>query len=556
MTKKLFANVVIFLLLVWPIATLAVYSYLKAKDMLTTVSTVRREAVATLTAELIKERLDRSVDMVTAYASQPTLKAAVTAKRWGEAVALVKPVLTDFPYVSEVMLTDPDGYLKGTTGGPTALGVNLAYRDWYKGASVLMRPYVSEGYKSSGTARDIVVSVATPVRNEAGAVRGYLVFQLKSDTIQSWIDEFTAGEGFAYVTDQRGHVIAHPKYDLDAEALIDFSSVSTVQKALKGKQGIEVSYNQIENATRLTAYEPVTGYNWTVAFTEPLKSAFGERDDVLRSVVTVLMVVNLISIATAVWIIHNRNRINEANKQLQEIDRQKSEFISLASHQLRTPLGSMRWNLELLQSEIQSLPQSAKNQLNEAYKSNLRVIRLVSDLLNIARIEQGRVKDEPEETDIVEIIKSAIAEMEPEAHKRSVTITSSLSPSPLRLTIDPKRFREVVQNLLSNAVKYTLSGGTVTVTLASLEKTVSLSIADTGIGIPEKEQAKIFTKFARAENATKIDTEGSGLGLYIVKSFVEGWGGTITYKSVEGKGTTFFLTLPKSPSAAETKTHG
>lgn len=231
-----------------------------------------------------------------------------------------------------------------------------------------------------------------------------------------------------------------------------------------------------------------------------------------------------------------------------EIDRQKNEFISIASHQLRTPLGSMRWNLELLASEIACSPKEAQERLGEIYKSNRRVIRLVGDLLDVSRIEQGRVEDEPESTNVSEIVANAIKEMDPEANEKSVSIAMKIKKSDTPdITIDAKRFREVIQNLLANAVRYTPPHGHVFVEIDHTDHSLEIAVSDTGIGIPEQEKPRIFSKFARAQNATIVDTEGSGLGLYIVKSYIMGWGGAIRFESKEGKGTTFYISLPLTP---------
>lgn len=235
-----------------------------------------------------------------------------------------------------------------------------------------------------------------------------------------------------------------------------------------------------------------------------------------------------------------------------EIDRQKNEFISIASHQLRTPLGSMRWNLELLESEIACSPKEAQERLGEIYKSNRRVIRLVGDLLDVSRIEQGRVEDIPEQTNISDIVTSAIKEMDPEAHEKSVSIAMNIKKSDTPdITIDAKRFREVIQNLLANAVRYTPPNGRVSIEIDHTDHSLEIAVSDTGIGIPEKEKPRIFSKYARAQNAALVDTEGSGLGLYIVKSYIIGWGGTIRFESKEGKGTTFHISLPLTPKQAD-----
>lgn len=228
-----------------------------------------------------------------------------------------------------------------------------------------------------------------------------------------------------------------------------------------------------------------------------------------------------------------------------EIDRTKTEFVSLASHQLRTPLGSMRWNLELLGSSVKSLPPADQERFQEIYQSNLRVIGLVRDLLNVARIEQGRVKDEPEPTDAAAIVEAAVRELLPEAGARAVTLELTLKDSArTKVMIDPKHFREMIQNLLTNAVRYTKSGGRVVVDLEIANGSLVGTVTDNGVGIPAKDQPKIFSKFFRSGNAAKVDTDGSGLGLFIVQSYVTGWGGKVWFESTEGRGTTFHFSIP------------
>jgi len=237
-----------------------------------------------------------------------------------------------------------------------------------------------------------------------------------------------------------------------------------------------------------------------------------------------------------------------------QLERAKDEFISIASHQLRTPLGSIRWNLELVTDKLNSLPRETAECIQEAYKSTLRMLGLVSDLLSVARIEQGRVQDIPEKTNLSEVINQAIGEMHPLASQRKININSqALRHVDDEVVIDPKRFREVVQNLLSNAVKYTPVGGKVTVGMARKHDALVISIADTGIGIPQEDHSSMFSKFFRAKNVTTTDTEGSGLGLFVVKSYVESWGGKIWFTSQLNKGTTFYISIPSKPRVHKQK---
>jgi len=235
-----------------------------------------------------------------------------------------------------------------------------------------------------------------------------------------------------------------------------------------------------------------------------------------------------------------------ALEQQKEIDKMKTEFLSIAAHQLRTPLGSMRWNIEmLLGGDVGEIPKTTKEVIKQVYESNQRMINLVNDLLNVSKIEQGKMKNKPELTDILKIIKEVIGEMKIEAEKKSISISLMIEKDSLfKVFLDRKRFREVMQNLLSNSIKYNCRGGRVVVGIKSLNGCMQISVRNTGTGIPKKDQTRVFSKFFRASNAVKSETTGSGLGLFVVKSYVESWGGKVWFESVEGRETTFYFTIP------------
>jgi signal transduction histidine kinase len=230
-------------------------------------------------------------------------------------------------------------------------------------------------------------------------------------------------------------------------------------------------------------------------------------------------------------------------------DKKATEFISIASHQLRTPLGSMRWNFEmLLANEYGKIPKKIKPVLVTLYHSNLRMIRLVNNLLSISRIDQGRVVNNPDKCDVCELIKSIAAEIQAEAQKRGITGELHFPKKPIpAIVIDSKRLTEVLQNVLSNAIKYNKSNGLIKVFVKKSRKYILITVCDTGIGIPQNDIQKLCTKFYRSDNATAQTNEGTGLGLYIVKSYIEQWGGKIEIKSVIQKGTTVHLYLPTDP---------
>ncbi len=230
-----------------------------------------------------------------------------------------------------------------------------------------------------------------------------------------------------------------------------------------------------------------------------------------------------------------------------EVDKAKSEFVSLASHQLRTPLGIIKWYLEALEGEdyIKNAPDVVRKYFDQIHKSNERVLSLVRNLLSVSRIEQGGVKNTLTLVNISQMVKEIVEQMKIIACKKQIIINLTIQDNSIpTINIDSLRLHEVIENLICNAIEYTLDKGLIEVILKKTDDLISIGIKDTGIGIPESDQKKLFTKFFRSEKAIGFNSEGSGLGLYVVKSYVEGWGGTISVQSKEGVGSTFTINIP------------
>jgi signal transduction histidine kinase/CHASE1-domain containing sensor protein len=232
------------------------------------------------------------------------------------------------------------------------------------------------------------------------------------------------------------------------------------------------------------------------------------------------------------------------------VERQKTEFVSIASHQLRTPLTAVSWYTEMmLKGDWGKLSPSQKKYLTEIYQSNQVMIDLVGKLLNVSRIDLGTLKIESKETDIVGIAQDVITEQQKNIRTKKILVTTHFKPIPSHMS-DPTLVRMIIQNLLANALKYTPQSGKIDISLELKKGTLSIKITDTGCGIPLSAQKQIFHKFFRADNA--LEKNGTGLGLYIVKSVVEKLHGTISFTSIcseekKGKqtpGTTFLVTLP------------
>lgn len=230
-----------------------------------------------------------------------------------------------------------------------------------------------------------------------------------------------------------------------------------------------------------------------------------------------------------------------------QIDRAKTEFVALASHQLRTPLGISKWYIEAIRKKgyFDAVTAVGKDYFNEIYKCNERLLALVRDLLSVSRIDQGIVRNSPKIVNLTELLLSVLKNMNILAKKYTVTLDLKIKKSKLpEITIDPFLLQEVIENLITNAVMYSPSNGTVKIVVDFQNDQLCLNVKDDGIGISENDQKLLFTRFFRSDVAKAKNAEGSGLGLYVVKSYVDGWGGKIKVDSQKGKGSTFTIYLP------------
>ncbi len=229
-----------------------------------------------------------------------------------------------------------------------------------------------------------------------------------------------------------------------------------------------------------------------------------------------------------------------------EVDQAKTEFVSLASHQLKTPLTTIKWYTEvLLNDDYGILTNEERQAINEVNNASRRLVSLVNDLLNVSRIDLGTFAINPEQIDLPHLCSSIVKELSILSNSKRVHLIEEYGVIP-EFKGDANLLRIIIENLLTNAIKYTPSDGNIYITVKNDEtnQKLLLSVRDTGYGIPEHQRSKIFSKLFRAENVMKMNVDGNGLGLYIVKSIVDSAGGSIRFDSELNKGTTFFVEFP------------
>jgi len=239
--------------------------------------------------------------------------------------------------------------------------------------------------------------------------------------------------------------------------------------------------------------------------------------------------------------------VKKVDEELARINRAKTEFLSMASHQLRTPLTTIKWYAAILTGSggLRRLTPKQRRALYHMRQANERMIELMNILLNLSRLEMGTLKVQRERTDLVRVIKQAIEEVRVLTKKKGVRLSAAAFQKISTARTDPNLLSIIINNLLTNAINYTPKGGLVAVNLQSAKKSAIIKVTDTGYGIPKNEQHRIFEKFYRASNVREREPAGTGLGLYLTQQLAEMLKVEVGFSSTVGKGSVFWVKIPK-----------
>jgi len=289
------------------------------------------------------------------------------------------------------------------------------------------------------------------------------------------------------------------------------------------------------NIPELSGLFSIIGKNIDKVFRKELKI----KDNLVLEVSVVLITGNKGKIGKFV-ILHNITR----EKKVQSL---KTEFVSIAAHQLRTPLSAIKWTLtSLLDGDLGEITKEQKEYLQKANMSNERMINLVDDLLDLSRIEEGRYVQKNDFFKFEEVVCEVTDSLNAKAKKKNIKLNFEKPKNLSEVLADEEKIRIVVQNLIDNAINYSFEDGEIIISIKEnkVQKEIVFQIENSGIGISKSQQKRIFTKFFRAENAVKAETVGSGLGLFINKNIIESHGGKVWFESEKDKKTIFYFAIP------------
>jgi len=266
-----------------------------------------------------------------------------------------------------------------------------------------------------------------------------------------------------------------------------------------------------------------------------VSSRFTDEPEI-TALITIIISLIIFIIGTAV--VQGFDKLLEANKM-------KTEFIRIASHQLRTPLSSLRWANDLLMQGRIGKPSEEQIEYLEIIKeSNQRMLKLINDLLDVTKIEMGNLVIDSKEVDMEQIATQSINELNPIARANNAPISLKIEGKLPLILSDPEKIKMVFLNLIDNAIKYSKGAGEIILSMQRKGDYIYVSIKDQGVGIPKAQQKNIFQKFFRSDNVMKHQTVGSGLGLFIVKAIIDANKGTVWFESDENKGSTFYFKIP------------
>lgn len=414
---------------------------------------------------------------------------------------------------------------------------------------------------------------------EDGEFRGTIFGIVSDENIISQFDTNSNSSNIVYLLNSKGEII----YDqsgmynkgtsyFDHISGYEVERLDIVRAQMNGLEGNGKYPSISSNGHRqdvLVSYSPVTWYNknWSLGLSSP----GNEVDKIIVSVyiklftVAGLSVLFILFLSSQVYFIllnwnkslekevekktHELQRSNEslvsANLKLQELDRLKTEFLSMVSHELKTPLTAMKTSSEFMLEE--KCDQDTRRQLLALINRNIdRQARMVDDLLDISRIESNRIKFDMESVDLHEALEHSLENIRKLSDDKGIEIETDMPEQVPKVHADKDKLIQVFVNLLNNAVKFTPKGGTITVSAQETSHNVEVSVKDNGIGMDPENLEHVFDKFYQIDSTSTRKVGGCGLGLSITKGLVEGMGGSIKVESEPGKGSTFIFTLSKS----------
>jgi signal transduction histidine kinase/ActR/RegA family two-component response regulator len=532
-------------------------------------------AAATTGALAVHAEIHGLARVVSSYAMQPALVAAVT-NRTPFAHDVVHDHLSGLvaahPGLAAAWVADVNGIvLDCLPATPGVVGHDFRFREWYRGAATTRAPYVTAAFETRLVGHPYAVAISAPVHaadSDGGRLIGILGVAYSLEAFDRFVSAFADSERTQLtVTDQQGMLLAGPG---GTGKPVSRRGDPLVRAALA--DSATIARRETRAGPELAAAAPVPVLGWTVTAAVPARTAFGPVAQ-LRTDFVALAGVALVALVggflLVLQMLRRRERsdatvhepapdiadqsaemarLRQALADAEHANLAKSEFLARMSHELRTPLTAILGFAQVL--DMDGLATDQRASVQQIIRGGQHLLKLINEVLDLARIEAGRLTVAVEPVDVHEVAQAAVAFLSPLAAQRTVRIECSQEHA--FVLADAQRLKQIMLNLLGNAIKYNTRGGTVRIEYEHVTPDrLSIHITDTGVGIPEPQLASLFQPFVRL-NTEDEPTEGTGLGLALSRRLVELMAGSISVRSVVGAGSTFTLQFPvasDSPAA-------
>lgn len=329
-------------------------------------------------------------------------------------------------------------------------------------------------------------------------------------------------------------------------AIMDFADIKSDETGYISSYSYVLQYKQNQMEGFILLGSKLDGKNFYIDELIAIRKSFIEIELAMQNVFQINKLIAF-NLSLESKIEDATKQLRRTNEKLKALDDAKDEFISMASHQLRTPLTSIKGYISLiLDGDMGKIPAKQRKMLTEAFSSSQRMVYLISDLLNVSRLKTGKFLIEPADIYLPDVVEEEIEQVKEMAEVKDIKINYVKPKDFTHIMLDDMKIRQVIMNFVDNAIHYTPAGGEIDVHISDEGKSIEFKVIDSGIGVPKSEQHHLFTKFYRAGNARKARPDGTGLGLFMAKKVIVASGGSIIFSSEEGKGSTFGFIFPKS----------
>jgi signal transduction histidine kinase len=446
--------------------------------------------------------------------------------------------------VQRLFILDTTGQFIASAPTQRALsGTSFSHADYFVEATNPWRPFVSRVYRTTFDNQPTAITIAVPVVDSHGNPLGLLCAAIDLTRAQNWLAPLTALFDDVYLVDQQGVLVfGFDNHGSDSTPLRDLTGDPNVRAALAGQHVRTEADDQFSGESRFVASAPVASVGWTVLVAEYPEQSI-QRLATLSDGLFALRLV-LLALLLGGGVLLSRTTLRQqriALADLRKLNKSKSDFVSVVSHEFRTPLTGIQGFSEMIRDEDLST-EDVKDFANDINKDAHRLSRMITELLDLDRMESGRMTQNRERVDLGALVTEAVQHARPTASRHAFVL--ELDPALPEIWADRDRITQVLTNLISNAVKYSPDGGAITVGTARLDDAAHCWVRDEGMGIPPESLETVFERYSRLETTKTRTIQGTGLGLPIVREICQAHGGRAWAESTQGSGSTFHITLP------------